>query len=193
MSTVRLAVSAIVDAHGRVILESPVNAGVNENLRSPARQLALARSSRGRLMRRRRLRSGQLRSYLCRVRSRSLPEHVHSGQHPTKVLPRSWQIAGGLSITSSLCSQVLRTQATAPFNVTELVLATVGSHDLRPTSDFQVNLTLYDVRGVSVPNTKFPNSSTAVPQSTPIGELPTGLVQIPLEAVNCTVISVATM
>ena len=38
MSTVRLAVAAIVDAHSRVGLESPVNAGVAETLRGLARQ-----------------------------------------------------------------------------------------------------------------------------------------------------------
>ena len=39
MSTVRLAVSAIVDAHRRVGLESPVNAGVTETLRGLARRV----------------------------------------------------------------------------------------------------------------------------------------------------------
>ena len=39
MSTVRLAVSAIVDAHRRVDLESPVNAGVTETLRGLARRV----------------------------------------------------------------------------------------------------------------------------------------------------------
>ena len=38
MSTVRLAVSAIVDAHRRLGMESPVNAGVTETLRGLARQ-----------------------------------------------------------------------------------------------------------------------------------------------------------
>ena len=38
MSTVRLVVSAIVDAHKRVGLESPVNAGVTETLRGLARR-----------------------------------------------------------------------------------------------------------------------------------------------------------
>ena len=39
MSTVRLAVSAIVDAHRSVGLESPVNAGVSETLRGLARRV----------------------------------------------------------------------------------------------------------------------------------------------------------
>ena len=39
LSTVRLAVSAIVDAHRRVGLESPVNAGVTETLRGLARRV----------------------------------------------------------------------------------------------------------------------------------------------------------
>ena len=39
MSTVRLAVSAIVDAHRRVGLESPVNAGVTETLWGLARRV----------------------------------------------------------------------------------------------------------------------------------------------------------
>ena len=39
MSTVRLAVSAIVDAHKRVGLESPVNAGVSVTLRGLARRV----------------------------------------------------------------------------------------------------------------------------------------------------------
>ena len=39
MSTVRLAVSAIVDAHKRVGPESPVNAGVSETLRRLTRQI----------------------------------------------------------------------------------------------------------------------------------------------------------
>ena len=39
MSTVRLVVSAIVDAHKRVGLESPVNAGVTETLRGLARRV----------------------------------------------------------------------------------------------------------------------------------------------------------
>ena len=39
MSTIRLAVSAIVDAHRRVGLESPVNAGVSQTLRGLARQI----------------------------------------------------------------------------------------------------------------------------------------------------------
>ena len=38
MSTVRLAVSAIVDAHKRIGLESPVSVGVTETLRGLARQ-----------------------------------------------------------------------------------------------------------------------------------------------------------
>ena len=42
MSTVRLAVSAIVDAHKRVGLESPVNAGVTETLRGLARQVGVS-------------------------------------------------------------------------------------------------------------------------------------------------------
>ena len=40
MSTVRLAVAAIVDAHKRVGLESPVNAGVTETLRGLTRQIS---------------------------------------------------------------------------------------------------------------------------------------------------------
>ena len=42
MSTVRLAVSAIVDAHKRVGLESPVNAGVTETLRGLTRQIGVS-------------------------------------------------------------------------------------------------------------------------------------------------------
>ena len=42
MSTVRLAVSAIVDAHRRVGLESPVNAGVSETLRGLSRQVGVS-------------------------------------------------------------------------------------------------------------------------------------------------------
>ena len=42
MSTVRLAVSAIVDAHRRVGLESPVTAGVSETLRGLTRQVGAA-------------------------------------------------------------------------------------------------------------------------------------------------------
>ena len=41
MSTVRLAVSAIVDAHKRVGLESPVNAGVSETLRGLTRKVGV--------------------------------------------------------------------------------------------------------------------------------------------------------
>ena len=41
ISTVRLAVSAIVDAHRRVGLESPVNAGVSETLRGLTRQVGV--------------------------------------------------------------------------------------------------------------------------------------------------------
>ena len=41
MSTVRLAVSAIVDAHKRVDLESPVSAGVAETLRGLTRQIGV--------------------------------------------------------------------------------------------------------------------------------------------------------
>ena len=41
MSTIRLAVSAIVDAHKRVGLESPVNAGVSETLRGLTRQVGV--------------------------------------------------------------------------------------------------------------------------------------------------------
>ena len=95
MPAFRLVVSTIIDAHGRVILESPLNAGISENLRGPARQLALARSGRGCSMRRRRLRLGQLRSH-------SLPEHVHSVRQPTDFLPQSWQGARGASTTISL-------------------------------------------------------------------------------------------
>ena len=42
MSTVRLAVSAIVDAHRRVGLEPPVNAGVTETLRGLTRQIGVS-------------------------------------------------------------------------------------------------------------------------------------------------------
>ena len=42
MSTVRLAVSAIVDAHRRVGLDSPVTAGVSETLRGLTRQVGAA-------------------------------------------------------------------------------------------------------------------------------------------------------
>ena len=35
MPAFRLVVPAIVDTHGRVSLESPVNAGISENLRGP--------------------------------------------------------------------------------------------------------------------------------------------------------------
>ena len=42
MSTVQLTVAAIVDAHRRVGLESPVNAGVAETLRSLARQIGVS-------------------------------------------------------------------------------------------------------------------------------------------------------
>ena len=42
MSTVQLAVSAIVDAHKREGLESPVNAGVTETLRGLARQVGVS-------------------------------------------------------------------------------------------------------------------------------------------------------
>ena len=41
MSTVRLAVSAILDAHRRVGLEAPVNAGVTETLRGLTRQVGV--------------------------------------------------------------------------------------------------------------------------------------------------------
>ena len=41
MSTVRLAVASIVDAHRREGLESPVNAGVSEILRGPTRQIGV--------------------------------------------------------------------------------------------------------------------------------------------------------
>ena len=41
MSTVRLAVSAIVDVHRRVGLESPVNSGVTETLRGLTRQVGV--------------------------------------------------------------------------------------------------------------------------------------------------------
>ena len=42
MSTVRLAVAAIVDAHKRVGQESPVNAGVAETLRGLTRQTGVS-------------------------------------------------------------------------------------------------------------------------------------------------------
>ena len=42
MSTIRLAVASIVDAHRRVGLESPVTAGVSETLRGLARQLGVS-------------------------------------------------------------------------------------------------------------------------------------------------------
>ena len=42
MSTVRLAVAAVVDAHRRAGLESPVNAGVTETLRGLARQIGIS-------------------------------------------------------------------------------------------------------------------------------------------------------
>ena len=41
MSTIRLAVAAIVDAHRHVSLESPVTAGVSETLRGLSRQLGV--------------------------------------------------------------------------------------------------------------------------------------------------------
>ena len=63
MSTVRLAVAAIVDAHRRVGLESPQTAGVTETLRGLSRQLGVSvRSRRGLLMLTRWLRSGRRRS-----------------------------------------------------------------------------------------------------------------------------------
>ena len=42
MSTIRLAVAAIVDAHRRVVLESPQTAGVTETLRGLSRQLGVS-------------------------------------------------------------------------------------------------------------------------------------------------------
>ena len=42
MSTVRLAVAAIVDAHRRAGLDSPVIVGVSETLRGPARQIGVS-------------------------------------------------------------------------------------------------------------------------------------------------------
>ena len=42
MSTLRLAVSAIVDAHSRVNLDSPVTAGVSETLRGLTRRVGAA-------------------------------------------------------------------------------------------------------------------------------------------------------
>ena len=42
MSTVRLAVAAIVDAHRRVVLDSPVTAGVSETLRGLAGQIGVS-------------------------------------------------------------------------------------------------------------------------------------------------------
>ena len=42
MATVRLAVSAIVDAHRRVGLDSPVTAGVSETLRGLTRQIGVS-------------------------------------------------------------------------------------------------------------------------------------------------------
>ncbi len=42
MSTIRLAVAAIVDAHRRVGLDSPVTAGVSETLRGLARQIGVS-------------------------------------------------------------------------------------------------------------------------------------------------------
>ena len=41
MSTVRLAIASIVDAHRSAGLESPVNAGVSETLRGLARQIGV--------------------------------------------------------------------------------------------------------------------------------------------------------
>lgn len=48
MSTVRLAVSAIVDAHRRVGLDSPVTVGVSETLRGLTRRGAEAGEATGR-------------------------------------------------------------------------------------------------------------------------------------------------
>ena len=42
MSTIRLAVAAIVDAHRRVGLESPVSTGISETLRGLARQIGVS-------------------------------------------------------------------------------------------------------------------------------------------------------
>ena len=104
MSTIRLAVSAIIDVHNRrVDLEWPVNAGVSVTLRGSARQLALARSGRSRSMRRRWRRSGQLCSH-------SLPEHVHGVRQPTDFFPRSWQEARGPSTALSPCRHSFQTR-----------------------------------------------------------------------------------
>ena len=50
MSTVRLAVSAIVDAHRSVDLESPVNAGVSVTLRGLARRVGASQKQAGHSM-----------------------------------------------------------------------------------------------------------------------------------------------
>ena len=73
MSTVRLAVSSIVDAHRRVGQESPVNAGVSETLRGLARQSGADRKQARSLDADALSESERLRSHLCDVRSRSVP------------------------------------------------------------------------------------------------------------------------
>ncbi len=92
MSTVRLAVSAIVDVHRRVDLESPVNAGVSVTLRGLARRVGVNQKQARSLYADALSASGRLRSHLCDVRSRFVREHVHGVHHPTKVLPQSWQV-----------------------------------------------------------------------------------------------------
>ena len=51
MSTVRLAIASIVDAHRRAGLEFPVNAGVSETLRAWRDRSALIRSRKSHLTR----------------------------------------------------------------------------------------------------------------------------------------------
>ena len=103
MSTIRLAVSVIVDAHGRVGQESPVNAGVTETLRGLAKQSGVGRKQARFLDADALSESGRLRSHLCDVRSRFVREHVHGVHHPTNVLAQSRQVARAPSMAMSLC------------------------------------------------------------------------------------------
>ena len=113
MSTIRLAVSAIIDVHNRrVDLEWPVNAGVSVTLRGSARQLALARSVDEEALAAVR---ATVFTLFTRTRSRRSPA---DRLLPAVLAGSPWALDGAVSVQTFLSDQ-----AAAIGCITELVLA----------------------------------------------------------------------
>ena len=116
MSTVRLAVSAIVDVHRRVDLESPVNAGVSVTLRGLARRVGVNQKQAGPLdvEALAAVRATAFTSLSCAF---TLGAGTRSRRsRPTNFLPQSWREARGLSMAMSLCRHSSQTKQHRPSN-----------------------------------------------------------------------------